>query len=84
MGKMRVRGAEEARNQLPQLLDAAEKGASTLITRRGRPVAELIPAGHRSSSGSQQPLKSLIGSGRGLWGMDATGKTRMLRDEWTR
>jgi len=81
MRKMRVRGAEAARNQLPQLLDAAEKGASTLITRRGRPVAELIPAGHRSSSGSQQPLNSLVGSGKGLW---SPGMVQMLRDEWTR
>ena len=37
------KGAEEARNQLPDLLDAAEKGRSTIITRHGRPVAALVP-----------------------------------------
>lgn len=31
------KGAEEARNELPDLLDAAEKGRSTIITRHGRP-----------------------------------------------
>ena len=30
------KGAEEARNQLPDLLEAAEKGRSTIITRHGR------------------------------------------------
>jgi antitoxin (DNA-binding transcriptional repressor) of toxin-antitoxin stability system len=39
MGKELRKGAEEARNQLPDLLAAAEKGRSTIITRHGRPVA---------------------------------------------
>ena len=30
---MRRKGAEEARNRSPELLDAAEKGRSTIITR---------------------------------------------------
>jgi prevent-host-death family protein len=37
------KGAEEARNQLPDLLDAAKQGRSTIITRHGRPVAALVP-----------------------------------------
>jgi prevent-host-death family protein len=37
------KGAEEARNQLPHLLDAAEKGESTIISKHGRPVAVLRP-----------------------------------------
>jgi prevent-host-death family protein len=36
-------GAEEARNQLPGLLDAAEKGRSAIIARHGRPVAARVP-----------------------------------------
>jgi prevent-host-death family protein len=36
-------GAEEARNELPHLLDEAEKGRSTVITKHGRPVAALAP-----------------------------------------
>ncbi|MBW0006044.1 MAG: type II toxin-antitoxin system Phd/YefM family antitoxin [Hyphomicrobiales bacterium] len=37
------RGAEEARNQLPYLLEAAERGRSTITTRHGCPVATLVP-----------------------------------------
>jgi prevent-host-death family protein len=37
------KGAEEARNRLPELLDAAEHGETTIITRHGRPVAALVP-----------------------------------------
>ena len=33
------KGAEEGRNRPSELLDAAEKGHSTIITRHGRPVA---------------------------------------------
>ena len=35
------KGAEEARNQLAHLLDAAERGESTIISKHGRPVAAL-------------------------------------------
>lgn len=37
-------GAFEAKNRLSELLRAAEAGRSIVITRRGRPVARLIPA----------------------------------------
>ena len=36
-------GAFEAKNKLSELLDRVEKGERVLITRRGKPVAELIP-----------------------------------------
>ena len=42
---MQRKGAEEARNELPDLLAAAEKGRATIITRHGRPVAALVPIG---------------------------------------
>ncbi len=35
--RSRQRGAEDARNQLPELLTAAENGESTIITKRGKP-----------------------------------------------
>lgn len=41
---MSRKGAEEARAELPSLLDAAERGETTLITRRGRAVAALVPS----------------------------------------
>jgi prevent-host-death family protein len=78
------KGAEEARNQLPELLAAAEKGQSTIITRHGRPVAALVPIGAYRAGIEQQSLMPLRGSGRGLWGKNSTAAIRRLRDEWSR
>ncbi len=41
---MREIGAFEAKNRLGALLDEVEQGAEILITRRGKPVARLVPA----------------------------------------
>ena len=41
MTKSIRKGAEEARSQLPELLNAAQRGQQTIITRHGRPVAIL-------------------------------------------
>jgi prevent-host-death family protein len=78
------KGAEEARNRLPELLDAAEKGRSTIITKRGRAVAVLAPIAIYSAAIRQHPLTPLAGSGRGLWGQDSAKTLRVLRDEWSR
>ncbi|HEY2185848.1 MAG TPA: type II toxin-antitoxin system Phd/YefM family antitoxin [Xanthobacteraceae bacterium] len=78
------KGAEEARNELPDLLDAAEKGRSTIITRHGRPVAALVPIDAYSAAVRQPSLLPLRGSGRGLWGKNSTDTIRKLRDEWSR
>jgi len=81
---MRRKGAKEARNQLPALLDAAEKGQSTIVTKYGRPVAALVPIEAYGAAVRQQPLMSVAGSGRGLWGPISTRTLRKLRDEWSR
>lgn len=78
------KGAEEARSGLPQLLDAAEKGETTVITRHGRPVAALVPIEAHGPVPRQEPLLPLQGSGRGLWGEDSTRTLRELREEWDR
>jgi prevent-host-death family protein len=78
------KGAEEARNQLPDLLDAAEKGQPTVITRHGRPVAALVPIEAYDETAHQESLLPLVGSGRGFWGKDSTRTLRKLRDEWSR
>lgn len=36
----------EAKNRLTALLDEVEEGGEILITRRGKPVARLVPAEH--------------------------------------
>ena len=84
MSKINRKGAEEARNQLPDLLVAAEKGRSTIITKHGRPVAALIPAADLSVSGGQHPLLPLEGTGHGLWGASSAETIRRVRDEWSR
>jgi len=84
MSKTRRKGAEQARNQLPQLLEAAERGQPTIITKRGRPVAALMPIDSLGTGARQQPLTPLAGSGRGLWGKSSTRAIGKLRDEWSR
>jgi prevent-host-death family protein len=40
-------GAYEAKTHLPKLLERVEKGERFVITRHGRPVAELVPVARR-------------------------------------
>lgn len=84
MVNVQRKGAEEARHQLPDLLDAAEGGKSTIITRHGRPVAVLVPIDEFRPVGRQASLVPLSGSGRGMWGKDSTRTIRKLREEWDR
>jgi prevent-host-death family protein len=81
---MKRKGAEEARKQLPELLDAAEKGEATVITRHGKPVAALVPIEAYQATKRQLSLVPLRGTGRGLWGKDSTRTIRELKDEWER
>jgi prevent-host-death family protein len=83
MTKLVHKGSEEARNELPSLLEEAEDGRATIITRRGRPVAALVPLGQYRSN-RQQSLLTLEGSGRGLWGKTSATAIKKLRDEWNR
>ncbi len=83
MSKSTYKGVEDARRELPELLDAAAQGDSTVITRRGHPVAALVPLAAYDSV-RQQPLLPLAGSGRGLWGRRSRKALGRLRDEWER
>jgi prevent-host-death family protein len=84
MTKVSHRGSEDARKELPSLVEAAEGGHATIITRHGRPVAALIPVDAYYRSHRQQSILPLEGSGHGLWGKDSTHTIRTLRDEWGR
>ena len=88
MAKISHRGSEEARNELPSLIEAAESGHATIITRRGRPVAALVPVDAYRRTRRQQSLLPLEGSGENQWGKKGTGKGAgnlgKLRDEWSR
>lgn len=79
------KGAEEARSQLPDLLDAAEQGQATVITRHGKPVAALVPIkAYEATAPKQASILPLRGTGRGLWGKDVRRTLRKMRDEWER
>jgi prevent-host-death family protein len=84
MDGIRRKGAEEARNQLPDLLEAAEQGEATVITKHGRPVAALVPIGALAAVTHQQSILPVAGSGRGFWGKNSSRTLRRLRDEWSR
>lgn len=77
------KGAEEARQQLPAILDAAAAGRATVITRRGREVAAVVPV---SAIKAARPvsLLTLAGSGPHLWGADSAATIAELREEWKR
>jgi prevent-host-death family protein len=75
-------GAEEARALLPELLERAHQGKASIITKRGKPYAEVVPVGTVTAERPRLPFLLLAGSGRGLWGRDSRRAVKRLRDEW--
>jgi len=74
-------GAEEARTLLPELIERAQRGERSVITKRGKPYAEVVPVG--STNGKPRlSILSLAGTGQGLWGPDSRKTVKRLRDEW--
>lgn len=70
----------QAREQFPSLLEAAEAGVETVISRRGRPVAMIAPLSLRRPR--TVTLDSLIGTGARLWGDTPSKWVANQRDEW--
>ena len=54
-------GAYEAKTHLPKLLERVEKGERFVITRHGRPVAELTPVADRDAAGIRVAIAELRG-----------------------
>ena len=56
-------GSFDAKNQLSALLSKAERGEEIVITRRGRPVAKLVPVSSRhdveGARGAMQRIRTL-------------------------
>lgn len=84
MNQISQKAAGEARNEFLELLQAAECGQSTIITRQGRPVAALVPIETFESLARQKSILPLEGSGRSLWGKNSSRGLRTLRKEWDR
>ena len=76
--------AEQARKQLPALLNAAIQGRTTIITKHGRAVAVVVPADSIASVKKQSPITIIAGTGKGHWGKDSSKAVAKLRDEWSR
>ena len=84
MKKVERKGVEEARNQLPKLIEAAEAGSATVITKRGRPIAALVPLDSYGATPRQRSLLAIAGTGPRLWGRKSGRTIAKLRDEWSR
>jgi len=61
-------GAYEAKTHLAELLDRVERGERILITRHGRPVAQLVPAPGAPDRTVEEAIEGIRGfrSGRRL------------------
>ncbi|MFO1430210.1 MAG: type II toxin-antitoxin system prevent-host-death family antitoxin [Candidatus Competibacteraceae bacterium] len=52
-------GAYEAKTHLPKLLERVEQGERFVITRHGRPVAELVPVSRRDPEKIRKAIADL-------------------------
>ena len=78
--KSRIAGVDEARTNLPEILNAANSdGTVTIVTKRGVPYAAIVPV----SQALQQPVKltDLRGSAGGCYG-EVGEFLKGLRSEW--
>ena len=80
MGVVRKVGAFEAKTKLSELLDRVERGEEIIITRRGKPVARIVP--HERRRDREEIIKAIEDIRRlrrevSLGGLD----WRELRDE---
>ena len=75
-------GAFDAKTHLSSLLDKVTQGEEVLITRRGLPVARLVPAGRMERARTVSAIEELraLRSGLKLCGLD----WKALRDEGRR
>jgi prevent-host-death family protein len=78
-------GAYDAKTHLPKLLERVEKGERFVITRHGKPVAELIPVAARDTEAIARAIAELRAvrkhlARRGVALKDVLGKGRSWRD----
>jgi prevent-host-death family protein len=52
-------GVYEAKTQLPKLLQRVSRGERFIITKHGRPVAELVPASAKGAPDVKQIIKQM-------------------------
>jgi len=57
---MKSVGTYEAKTHLPRLLSRVEKGESITITKRGKPIAKLVPADADEKMDVQQVIEEML------------------------
>jgi prevent-host-death family protein len=82
MGSKRTKGVQEARQELPALIEAAHRGSGTIITKHGKPYAAIVPVGDAIMKGRGVTMAQLRGTGKKIWKKDAAREVSKLRDEW--
>ncbi|MCY4213118.1 MAG: type II toxin-antitoxin system prevent-host-death family antitoxin [Gammaproteobacteria bacterium] len=80
---MRQVGAFQAKTHLSELLDAASRGETISITKRGRPVARLVPPEAPDRSRAAEAAKNLRAL-RAEAGWATPEKILEMRDEGRR
>ena len=74
-------GAEQARQQLPKLLDDARRGETTIVTKWGKPYAAIVPLDALPRPREVRSIAALAGSAAGIY-PDAADHVRSERDSW--
>ena len=82
MRSIRKQGVEDARKNLPALLEQANRGHTVMVTKHGKPYAAIIPVDQVAQKKTGMSLTALRGSGKGMWGKDSTAWLKKLRKEW--
>ncbi len=82
MTSLRKQGVEDARRNLPVLLERANRGQTVVITKRGKPFAAIVPIDQATKKDHGLSLSKLRGTGKGLWGKNAAAWVERLRKEW--
>lgn len=77
---MQFIGASEARTHFPRLLDAVERGEVFTITKRGRPVARLMPSVPADRTRAERAVRNIRALRREIGWSGTVEETLDLRD----
>lgn len=78
--KVTTIGAFDAKTHLSQLLDRVERGEEIEITRRGQPVARLVPCEAKHDGESLRRLVQRVREERGSYGITAKDITAWKKE----
>jgi len=75
-------GVEMARKNLPALLERANQGYPSVITKHGKVYAAIVPPHYIEHEPPRPDIRNLRGSGKGLWTRSPARAIARMRDEW--